>query len=78
MMLRLIQPNGLLGLKQSWPGGNPDGFQGRGDGEADCLIRTAWIRDEKIRFQRIQTAGNALDRRIIAFEVDADIGTVHG
>ena len=50
-----------------------------GDGETDRLARTALIRDNKKRRQRIESALHTLDGRIERLEINRNIGTLlHG
>ena len=74
MMLILPQADGLLCLKKPWPARHAFCFQRRGDRKADCLITPAFIGDQQIGLQRIESPVNALNGGVIALEVYTDIG----
>ena len=67
-------PDLLLYLEEAPPPGNPVGFERRGHGEADGLVRPRGIGYHKVRRQGIQPPLRAFHGGIERLEVDGDVG----
>ena len=73
VMLRLIQPDGLLRLEQPWSGSHAHGLQRRADRQADGLVGPALIRHQQVECQRVLVPLDTFDAGVVALEVDGDI-----
>ena len=68
----------LHDLEQAGAAGDAEGFQARGDREADGLFRAGRIRHHEIRRQGVHVPVDTVHRGIVRLEVDGDIRSVHG
>ena len=80
VMSGVVEFDRLLGLEEPGPGGHTDRLERGRDGETDRLIRARLIRHQQPRLERVEPAGHALHGGVIAFQINADTGSllVHG
>ena len=73
MVLSLIQTNGLLCFKEPGAAGNPDSFERGTDGQADRLVRAAFVSNQQIEGQGILVKLNTFHACIVRLQVDGNV-----
>ena len=74
---RVDGPHFLVHLEEPRASGDPVGFQGGGDGEADRLFCPARVCHDEIGFQRVESPFHAFHGGVEGFEVDRQICFLH-
>ena len=74
LVVHLLHP--LDHLEQPCPSTNAIGFHRRGHGQADGLVRPAFISHYQVRGQWIQSSGHALHRSVERLQVNGYVSVV--